>query len=75
VIVFPMAMAITVTAVVIVANAKANRTDVNADDCRIGSRGQKSKCKDRRNKRFHRDQLSVGISAAGYAPRSRSYSR
>ena len=71
-IMFPMAMAITVTAVMVVTNAKANRADVNADDCRIGSRGQKSKCKDRRNKRFHRDQLSVGISAAGYAPRSRS---
>ena len=68
-----MAMTITVTAVVVMANVKANRADVNADDCRIGSRGQKSKCKDRRKKRFHRNQLSVGRSASGYAPRSRSY--
>jgi hypothetical protein len=59
-----MAMAITVTTVVVVANAEANRTNVYADNCCVGRRGQKSKCKDRRNKRFHKGQLSVGSAAS-----------
>lgn len=64
VIVFPMAMAVAVATVIVVANADANRADMNAEDCRIGSGGQKAKRKDRRNKRFHRGQLSVRKAAS-----------
>jgi hypothetical protein len=60
-----MAMAITVTTVVVVANAEANRTNVYADNCCVGRRGQKSKREDRRDKRFHGGQLSVGSAASG----------
>lgn len=65
VVVFPMAMTITVATVMVVANAETNRANMDADDCCLGSRGQKAKRKDRGNERFHRGQLSVGRAASG----------
>lgn len=64
-VVFPMAMTIPVAAVMVVANADTNRANMDADNCCVGSRGQQAKCKDRRNKRFHRGQLSVRRAASG----------
>jgi hypothetical protein len=60
VVVFPMAMAITVTTVMVVANAETNRANMYADNCCVGRCGQKSKREDGRDKRFHGGQLSVG---------------
>lgn len=53
VVVFPMAMAICMATVMVVANAYTNRANMDADDCCIGSRGQEAKCKNRRDERFH----------------------
>jgi hypothetical protein len=62
--VFPVAMTVRVTTVVIVANSDTNWAYVNAKDSRIRCRGQQSQCEDRRDNSFHDDYLSGHFKAA-----------